>query len=613
MHWIDWSIIGLYVLFVTAVGVAFLKRASGSVAEYFVAGRHLPWWIAGTSLVATSFAADTPLFVAGLVATKGIAGNWLWWNQAVAWALAVVFFARLWRRAGLTTDAEFMELRYSGRAASFLRGFKAVYTSFIFSTCTLAWVMLAMQKIVAATFGRPAWADSLQVSVETALGAPPGTIDVWKWLVLIVLFLITTFYTVLSGVWGIVITDLLQFAIAMTGSVLFGVLAVDHMGGMEQIKLRLIEQFGADRASATFHFLPDANSPWMPVSTFAVYLGILWWGDCGGFVAQRMFGTRSERDSILTAVWYSIAHFALRPWPWIVVGLVALLYYPNLEDRESGYPMLMMEILPAGMRGVLIASLLAAFMSTVDTHLNWNASYFVTDIYRRFLVPSATEKQCVRMARVSVLGFAVLAIVVSYHMTSIEKAVLVLFNLQAGIGMVLMLRWVWWRINAWSEISAMIASLVVTTALPIVDSRYQLGLSPADRILITVGICTPVWVLTTLLTAPTQPAKLETFYRRIRPVAYLWGPVARACPDVPRGRGVGNVVVLWLGSALALYAVLFFVGKLVVLEYRDALLSAGVVLLAGVLVWFFARRRPWAAENAAAWDSVATSSPDSAL
>ncbi len=215
----------------------------------------------------------------------------------------------------------------------------------------------------------------------------------------------------------------------------------------------------------------------------------------------------------------------------------------------------------------------------------------MTDIYRRFLVPSATEKQCVRVARVSVLGFAALAIVVSYHMTSIEKAVLILFNLQAGIGMVLMLRWLWWRVNAWSEISAMTASLVVTTALPYLDSWYQLHLSAAERILITVGVCTPTWVLTTFLTSPTQPAKLEAFYRRIRPVAYMWGPVARACPDVARGRGVGSVVALWLGSALALYAVLFFVGKLVLLEYRDALLAGGVALLASVFVGCCARKR----------------------
>ncbi len=601
MHWLDWSIIALYVVVVTAIGIAFIKRASGSVAEYFVAGRNLPWWLAGTSLVATSFAADTPLFVAGLVATKGIAGNWLWWNQAVAWALAVVFFARLWRRAGLTTDAELIELRYSGRAASFLRGFKAVYTSLIFSTCTLAWVMLAMQKIVTATLGRPAWAESLQASVEASLGAAPGSIDVWKWIVLLSLFGIATLYTVLSGFWGIVVTDLFQFAIAMVGAVIFAVMAAQSVGGMEDIKLRLLEQFGSERVGEAISFFPNffpaTDSSWKPITTFAVFLGILWWGDCGGFAAQRMFSTRSERDCILTAIWYSIAHFALRPWPWIVVGLVAFLYYPGLEDPESGYPRLLMELLPAGIRGILIASLLAAFMSTVDTHLNWNASYFVTDIYRRFLVPSASEKQSVRVARVSVLVYAALAIVVAYYMTSIEKAVVVLFNLQAGIGMVLMLRWLWWRVNAWSEISAMVASLVVTTTVHYLDARWKLELYDAQKILITVGVCTPIWILATFLTSPTHPAKLEAFYRRIRPVAYLWGPVARACPDVPRDRGVAGVVVLWLGSALALYAVMFFVGKLVLLEYRDALLAGGVALLACMLVWRCARKRSPARED----------------
>jgi len=591
MHALDWAIIGLHLVLVTAIGFFFIRRASGSVAQYFVAGRNLPWWLAGTSLIATSFASDTPLFVAGLIATRGIAGNWLWWNQAVVWSLAVVFFARLWRRAGLITDAEFIELRYDGAPAAFLRGFRALYMSLIFSTVTIAWVMLAMQKIVAQTLARPAWVDGLQRNIEISLNLAPGTVDIWKWLVLLALLGVATFYTVLSGAWGIVVTDLYQFAVAIAGSIVFAVYAADSVGGIAALKEKLLVALGPERTANVFSFLPQRDSVWMPISLFMVYLGIYWWGDCGQFAAQRMFSTRTERDSVLTAIWYSVAHFALRPWPWIIVGIVALLHYPNMADPESGYPRLMMEILPTGMRGLLIASLLAAFMSTVDTHLNWNASYFVTDVYRRFLAPDASEKRCVLVSRLSVLAYATLAIIVAYFMTSIEKGVIILFNLQAGIGLVLMLRWFWWRINAWSEISAMIASLVVNTALPLLDGYYQWKLPLATQVCITVIFCTTCWLTVTLLTRPVSAAHLEAFYRRTRPGSLLWGPIARRCADVAVERGTAAIIIAWLAGAGVIYAATFLIGKLILQEYRHAAISA--VILAGLIVvlWCIFRRR----------------------
>ncbi len=591
MHWVDWAIIGVYLLVVTAIGFWFIRRASGSVAEFFVAGRNLPWWLAGTSLVATSFAADTPLVVAGLIATAGIAGNWLWWNQVVAWTLAVVFFARLWRRAELVTDAEFIEQRYGGSSGAFLRGFKAVYTSVIFSTCTLAWVMLAMQKIVAETLSRPGWIDAWQTSLEGALGWTPGTVDLWKWFVLLALFGVATLYTALSGFWGIVVTDLFQFGVAMAAAIVFAVFAVDSVGGMVEMKARLVEQFGADKAAGVLNFIPRADSEWMPLSTFAVFLGVLWWGDCGNFAAQRMFSTRTERDSVLTALWYSIAHFALRPWPWVVVGLVALLYYPQIDDPESGYPRLMMEILPIGVRGVMIASLLAAFMSTVDTHLNWNASYFVVDIYQRFINPDAGERRCVTMSRWAVLFFAALALVVAYFMESIANAVVILFNLQAGIGLVLMLRWFWWRINAWSEISAMIASLVVTTSLPLISDHFDLGWTAAFRIVLTVALTTPTWLIVTFLTSPADPEKLATFYRKVRPARMLWGPVARQCPEVKVDGNWHQFIIGWVTGAVGLYALMFAIGKLVLLEFASAGINSAIAAACVFVLWLNYRNR----------------------
>ena len=591
MHWLDWAIIAAYMLFVTAVGLVFIRRASGSISEFFVAGRNLPWWLAGTSLVATSFAADTPLAITGIVADKGIAGNWLWWNQVIAWSLAVVFFARLWRRSGILTDAEFIELRYGGRSGAFLRGFKAVYTSVIFSTYTLAWVMLAMQKIVSVAIQEPAWMAGWEQSIESGLGFAPGSVDLWKWTVLIALFLVATLYTVLSGFWGIVVTDLIQFVIAIFASILFAVYAVDAVGGMASLKAQLVEQFGVERSENLFSFLPALDSKWMPVTTFVIYLSVLWWGDCGGFAAQRMFSTRSEKDSVLTAVWYSVACFVIRPWPWIVVALVTLIYYPTLTDREAGYPMLMMEILPVGLRGLMIASLLAAFMSTVDTHLNWNASYFVNDVYKRFWKPKASEAQCVRVSRVSTLAFAALAIIIAYTMTSIKDAWLVLFNLQAGIGLVQMLRWFWWRVNAWSEISAMVASLIVTTAL-----AHLTDWGAAERIVVTVLICTPIWVAVTYLTSPAEWLVLEAFYRKVRPGTSLWGPVNARCPDTPAARTSARTVFSWLLGAGAIYAAMFAAGKFVVREYTSSALAlAACLVFGGLVAWlYWGRRAPLA-------------------
>ena len=584
MHWIDWSIIAAYMALVTAVGFAFLKRASGGVAEFFVAGRNLPWWIAGTSLIATSFAADTPLAITKIVAEKGIAGNWLWWNQGLAWILAVVLFAKLWRRAGLITDAEFMELRYGGKPGAFLRGFKAAHSVFI-STYTLAWVMLAMQKIVSVTMAEPEWSRSWQNSLESAFGLPPDSVDFWKWLVLIVLFLVATLYTVVSGYWGIVVTDLLQFAIAMIVSVVFAFYAVDAVGGMSALHAKLTAQLGEQQTHDLLAFVPAVDSTWMPLTTFAIFLSVLWWGDCGGFAAQRMFSTRSDRDSTLAALWYSIGHFVLRPWPWIVVALVTLVYYPQIEDRELGYPQLMMEILPVGVRGLMVASLLAAFMSTVDTHLNWNASYFVNDVYMRFINPRASGRRCILMSRLSTVGFAALAIVVAYFMTSIADAWVLLFNLQAGVGMVLMLRWLWWRVNVWSEVSAMSMSLIATFVIQYMRKHYGFEWSDAYCILLTVEVCTVTWLAVTLLTPAADNETLCRFYRRVRPIGGFWRPISDQCTDVAAPVSLARTIAMWLLGTAALFAVMFATGKLVLGETVVALAVAMVALAFGAGIW----------------------------
>ncbi len=597
MVFIDWFIVIGYVVLVSVVGFLFVKKASGGVAEFFVAGRNLPWWIAGTSLIATSFACDTPLAVTKLVAKNGIAGNWLWWNQMVVWILAMVFFARLWRRSGLVTDAEFIELRYGGGAGAALRGFKAFYSSVLVSTYTLAWVMLAMQKIVATTVDTPAWVLSAQTQLETWLHLAPGSIHLWKWLVLVILFLITTAYTTVSGVWGIMITDLIQMTVKLTGAIMLAVFAVYSVGGLDALHTKLAQQFTPTGAQDLLSFLPPAVSDllhfraprtatWMPRSTCAIILGVLGGGDCGGFVAQKMFSTRSDRDSTLAALWYSFVHFAVRPWPWVLVALVALVRYADQAgqpgwDWENAYPKMMVDLLPAGLRGLMLAALLAAFMSTVSTQLNWSASYYVNDVYKRFMRPEATERQCVLQSRLATIGFAALAIVVAYFMTSIQDAWVFLFNIQAGVGLVLMLRWFWWRVNVWSELSAMFASLVLAPAILHFNKAWQLGWTDAECILATAGACTTVWLAATYLTPPSSHARLVAFYRRVRPHG-VWGPVSRHCPDVPVQHVGATVIIAWLTGVGALCSAMFTLGKFslgLFTEGAIALVTCGVLTL----------------------------------
>jgi SSS family solute:Na+ symporter len=404
--------------------------------------------------------------------------------------------------------------------------------------------------------------------------------------------------------------------VAMVASLMFAILAVDSVGGMAELKLRLFEAFGAERTSDILRFVPSMDSPLMPLSVVAVYMSVAWWTDCGGFAAQRMFSTKDERESILSAIWYSIAHFALRPWPWIVVGLVALLRYPHLADPESGYPKLMLAILPTGLLGIMIASLLAAFMSTVDTHLNWNASYFVTDIYKRFIAPDADEARCVKVSRWSVVAFAALAVTIAYFMSSIQSAVIILFSLQAGIGLVLILRWFWWRINAWTEIAAMIGSLVVNSAAIAANHGLRAGweIGPLGQWLLdngllerssdvvqipghavmagTVLFTTPVWILVTLLTSPAQQAQLDTFYRQVRPARLFWGPVSRRNPGVKVDGNALQFLVGWIGGTVSLYTAMFAIGKLVLLDYGASAAWAGACALAIGAVWLVYRKRP---------------------
>lgn len=544
----DWLIILAYFVASAAIGLAFTRKAGRSLADYFASGRSLPWWLAGTSMVATTFAADTPLAVAGLVARYGVAGNWLWWNGAVSGILTVFFFARLWRRAGVLTDVEFAELRYGGTPAAVLRGFRALYLALPVNLIIMGWVTRAMVTI-------------LQI-----------TLDINPWTGAIVLFAITALYSVFSGLWGVIVTDAFQFTVAMAGSILLAVLAVNAVGGLDVLQAKMTAHFGS--AAAAFGVIPPVNEAWLPLSTLLVFLAVQWWAAWypgaepggGGYIAQRILSAKDERHGLLATLWFNIAHYALRPWPWILVGFVSLVTHPGLANPEEGYVRVMVDVLPSPLKGLLLAAFAAAYMSTISTHLNWGASYLVNDVYLRFIKPQAGPRAQVAASRVATVFLMLASLGVMAYLRSVEQGWKLLIGLGAGTGLVFILRWYWWRINAWSEISAMAASFVTSIALQRAHLQSGDTSSPdyAITMLVTVGVTTVVWLAITLLTRPESPETLERFYRRVRPGGAGWRPVAERLGfgNDPIPGGVLSWVN-WVAGVVAVYAAVFAVGALV--------------------------------------------------
>ncbi len=562
---VDWAVIAAYFAVSIAIALAYRRRASKSAEEFFLSGRSVPWWLAGTSMVATTFAADTPLAVTGLTVKYGIAGNWIWWSMVMSGMLTVIFYARLWRRAGVMTDAEFAELRYSGAPARFLRGFRACYLGLAINAIIIGWVTAAMVKILGLTLG------------------------VGKWQAVLGLFLLTGAYSTISGLWGVIVTDFFQFILAMTGCIALAYFALDAVGGMSGLLTALHARFPDD---APLALVPALDSAWMPALTFFAYVAVNWWASWypgaepggGGYVAQRIMSARSERDALLAALWFNIAHYAIRPWPWIVVALVSMVLYPNLADPESGYVRVMVDHLPPVWRGLLVAAFFAAYMSTISTQLNWGASYLVNDVYRRFYAPGRTEGHYAAAGRVATLAVMVVAGVASLYIGSVEGAWKFLLAIGAGTGLVYLLRWYWWRINAWSEVSAMASALVVSLL-----AQGPLGLSaeaPRDfaiLLMVTTAITTVVWLAVTYLTAPESPEVLRAFYARVRPGGPGWRAITpQADGDARLGAGLWQ----WAAGCAVVYLGLFGIGGLVL--GRTAR-GAVAVAAAAALTWFLVR------------------------
>jgi Na+/proline symporter len=587
---LDWTVVAAYFLFNLAIGFYYKGRAGQNTGEFFLSGRNAPWWLAGTSMVATTFAADTPLAVTGMVARNGIAGNWLWWNAVASGMLTVFFYARLWRRSGVMTDVEFAEIRYAGKPAAFLRGFRALYLGIPINCIILGWVNLAMVKILSLILG---------VNKDWALAIVVGIIAV------------TSFVSTLAGLWGVLVTDLFQFVIKMTMVIVLAVAAVHAVGGIDSMKLQLgaidrAKGLATGTAGSALSFVPDLNSAWMPMITFLVYISMNWWATWypgaepggGGYIAQRMFCAKDEKHSLLATLWFNIAHYAIRPWPWVLAALGAVVLYQHdpgfQQDPETGYIRVMIDYLPAWLRGTMVAAFAAAFMSTVGTQLNWGASYLVNDFYRRFVHSSASDRHYVRASQLATVMLTVVSAVITRYMDSIAGAWQLLIVTGAGTGTVLILRWYWWRINAWSEVSAMATAFVVSVTL-----QTKFGWSSADPrgfayiMLITVGITSAVWLAVTFLTAPEPEAQLVSFYKRTRPSAALWKPIARLAPEVPAARDLKYNFFDWIAGCALIYGALFGTGKVILKDYALGVALLAVAAAAGLYIYRDLSRRGW--------------------
>ena len=592
---LDWSAVIAYLAITLFLGLYFRRRSGKSVDDYFVSGRNVSWWLAGTSMVATTFAADTPLVVTGLVYTQGIAGNWLWWAFLLSGMMTVFLFARLWRRSGLLTDVQFAEMRYAGKPAAFLRGFRAIYLGLLMNCLILGWVTKAMTSIVAVTLG---------VSDQKALA-------------ICVLFLIpfTGIYVALGGLWGVLWTDLFQFALKM--AIVIGVawFAVSAAGGMPALLGRLTEMrtaAGPGTGDPTA-FFPDFSRPisaealWvLPVLTFLVNIGLQWWAfwypgaepGGGGYIAQRIFSAKDERNGLLSVLWFNVAHYALRPWPWILTALAAIVLYPHLEHPESGYMLVVSQHVPPALRGIVVAGFMAAFMSTIATQLNWGASYLVSDFYRRFFRPDADEKHYVHVSRLATILLVIASALVSVLLADIRSGWQAVLEVGAGTGAVYLLRWYWWRINAWSEISAMTTALVMTALL-----RWAApfsGTSPvvfAKSALTTTVVTTLAWLIVTFATKPEPEEVLLHFYRSVRPQITGWKHIAQLMPDIPPTRDLGRNLLCWVLGCAMVYLALFGLGHVLLGPYWEGVALLLVSAICAGVLYSNVSRSDWTATD----------------
>ncbi|MBF0320038.1 MAG: Na+:solute symporter [Nitrospirae bacterium] len=554
-------IILVYFVISLILGLYCTKRASSSTEEFFLSGRRLPWWLAGTSMVATTFSSDTPLYITALVRSNGIYENWQWWCFLMTGMLSVTVFATLWKRAGVMTDVELTEMRYSGKSASFLRGLKAIYFSMFLHTIIKAQIILAMVKILDAGLG-------------------------WdKWTAILISSAVTITYSLFSGYWGVIITDFFQFILAMAGAIILAVISVDKVGGLGEL-VRKVSAIGGGNQYLDFFPSFEAGLLGIPVLTFIAYMGLSWWAkyssDGGGVVVQRMASCKSERDAIGATFFFNVANYALRSWPWILAALASLVLYPNVKDNEAVYPMMAVELLPNGLRGLMFAAFFAAFMSSIATYLNLSSAYFMKDFYMRFIAPKATEKHYLAATRISMLGLSMLTAVVTYFSESIVGTFKFLIAFGSGTGLVFLMRWYWWRVNPWSEISAMLASTVVSAFIFIHYPQMQYF----EKLFLIILISTSVWVSVTLLTSPSDENKLIEFYKRVYAGGIGWRAIEKKLPPTSiRAATYRSPIWEWLTGTAFVYSLTLGVGMLLLQRTTEGLLYIFLGLITGTLLY----------------------------
>ncbi len=599
-HVVDYVIIGVYLIFALSMGPLFYRLAKRSTTDFFLSGRELPWWVSGTSMVGTTFGAGTPLLITGFIWSNGVFMNWWWWSFALSNVMTVVFFARMWRRSKVTTDVEFSELRYGGAAGAWLRGFRSLYFGGLVNTFIMAWLMFGAYGIVA-----------------TLIGADPGDrSNVTVWLIILAVVSLVTVYSSMAGLWGVVTTDMVQFSIAMISCIVLAVIVVGEIGGMGALKEQVTSLHPLE--DGVLQFFPTPGLAEIPFIMLASFFLVQWWCSYypgsepggGAYVAQRMLASRSEKHAQLATLWFSVAHYAVRPWPWIVVALATVVLYPGLlasqapnaaQLQELTYIQTIVDYLPLGWKGAMVAFLCAAFMSTVDTHLNWGASYLVRDLYARFLRPSRSQTHYVVVSRIVMIATGLLSAVVAIVLiTSIGDANRFFVGLMAGIGLVFALRFYWWRVNAWSEISAMIGAVVINSILQfwVAGQDWFLGLTanPGDRsaILLTVGavLVNALWIGVTLRTAPESRPVLHRFYRRVRPPGPGWRQIAAECGLESEHESIDpRDFLAFLGGMMLIWGGLFFVGKLLFGSWTATVVGLVVTLAGAWLVNVFLIRK----------------------
>ncbi|MBE8365311.1 sodium:solute symporter family protein [Leptospira borgpetersenii] len=572
---LDWFFILLYLLFAFAAGILLSPKAGKSLVSYFVADRKLPWWWLGTSMVATTFAADTPLVITGFVAADGISANWFWWSWAIGYMAMTVFFAGKWRKMEVLTDVEFVELRYGGKPATILRMVKAFYLSILVNSIVLGWVFKAMSKITGPFLD---WTDILGVDgFAIVRNLWPSFLifdSLNNTITVLILFLIVVVYSSMGGIQGVILTDLVQFALGMGGAILFAVYAVSSQGGISGLLMGMKEIY-PDKHESILSFWPDFQGASLPFNVFLIFISVQWWAqyysDGSGYLAQRIHTAKSPEEAEKGSLWFNVANFIVRTWPWILTALVTLVVFPLHDptryfsegqivggDREMGYPILMKLILPSGVLGIVFASLMAAFMSTADTHINWGASYLVNDFYLRFLHPGADDKTLVRVSRIAVVLMAIVAVLVATQIQSIASAWKFLLAFASGMGLPQILRWIWWRTNAWTELSGMITALTLSMILypffPEVRSEYLL-------FWVAIG-SVAVSILVTLTTPPVSKDTLDAFVKRADPFGFWKGQGSKE-----RLEDFQEKIVLWILGTVSLFFGMFSLGCFFLLKF----------------------------------------------